>query len=147
MRAATAPYVRGVGIEDSLIVSLAVFGEALDDVGVGLVAIGLERVDDHPEAAIRHDGALERRLGLKTDDDFVLLVDIARIMRGDRTWNLRDVENSLFSFFQKEFIQLVPQRFGAFCGSREERLVSFVRCVVLLDEVADVDLASARDPL
>ena len=78
VRAAAAPHVGRVGVEDAVVVRLAILGEGLDDVRVGLVAVGLERGGDHPEAAVRHDRALERRLGLQPDDDFVVAVDVAR---------------------------------------------------------------------
>ena len=44
---------------------------------VGLVAVGLEAVGDHLEAAVGHDRALQRRIGLQADDDLVFLVDVA----------------------------------------------------------------------
>ena len=44
VRAAAGPHVGGVGVEDALVVRLAVLGERLDDVRVRLVAVGLERV-------------------------------------------------------------------------------------------------------
>ena len=42
VRAAAAADVGGIGVEDALVVGLAVLGERLDDVRVGRVAVGLE---------------------------------------------------------------------------------------------------------
>ena len=68
----------GIRVEDALVVRLPVLGERLHHVRVGLVAVGLEGAEHHPETAVRHDGALERGLGLEPDDDLVVLVDVAR---------------------------------------------------------------------
>ena len=102
VRAAAAPDVGGVGVEDAVVVRLAVLGERLDDVRIGLVAVGLQRGRDHAEAAVRHDGALERRVGLEADDDLVVAVDVARRVGGDRTRNLRDVEHALLALLDEQ---------------------------------------------
>ena len=47
VRAAAAPDVGGVGVEDAVVVGLAVLRERLDHVRVGLVAVGLQSVDHH----------------------------------------------------------------------------------------------------
>ena len=44
MRAAAAADVVGIGVEHAVIVGLAILGEDLDDLRVGLVAEGLQRV-------------------------------------------------------------------------------------------------------
>ena len=41
VRAAASPDVGGVGVEDGVVVRLAVLRERLDDVRIGLVAVGL----------------------------------------------------------------------------------------------------------
>ena len=93
-----------------------------------------------PEAAVRHDGPLERRVGLQADDDLVLAVDVAGRVGGDRAGNLRDVEHALLALLDEQFVQRVPDLLRARGRRREERPVALVRAVVLLDEVADVDL-------
>jgi hypothetical protein len=67
---------------------LAILRERLDDVRVGLVAMRLEGVGDHPETAVRHDRPLQRCLGLQSDDDLVLTVDVARGVGGNGAGNL-----------------------------------------------------------
>ena len=83
---------------------------------------------------------LERRFGLKTHDDFILAIDVAWAMRGDGTWNLRNVEHAFLSLFHKEFVQPIPQVLGPLGCGRKKRPVSLVWLVVLLDEVANIDL-------
>ena len=109
MRAATPPDVCGVGIEDRFVVRLSVLGKCFDHVWIGFVSVGLQGIHNHAKSAVRHDGPLERRLGLKTDDDFILAIDVARAMRGDGTWNLGDVEHAFLALFHKEFVQTIPQ--------------------------------------
>ena len=144
VRAAAAPHVGRIGVEDAVVVRLAILREGLDDVRVGLVAVRLQRGGDHPEAAVGHDRALERRVGLQPDDDFVLAVDVARRMGGDGAWNLGDVEHALAALLDEQvrsFFQIACVRFVA--GARNV-VVAVVGRVVLLDEVPNVDLASAR---
>src|SRR5262245_42571817 len=105
MRAPATPYVGGVCIKHGIIVSLAIFRECLYDVSVRRVAIRLEGADDHPEAAVRHDGPFQRRLSLQPHDDFILAIDIAWTVRDDGTRNLRDIEHSLASFLYEQFVQ------------------------------------------
>jgi hypothetical protein len=88
---------RRVGVEDAVVVGLAVLGEDLADALVRLVAVGLEARRDHPPAAERHDRPLQRRVGLQADDDLVALVDVARRMRRDARRDLRDVEDALLA--------------------------------------------------
>ncbi len=138
--AAAAADVGGVGVEHSGIVGLAIFGEDLDDLRVGLEAVRLEAVGHHLQAAVGHDRPLQRRLGLQADDDLIVLVDVAGVVRGDRARDLRDVEHALLALLDEQVGQLLPDRRGALGRAGEERLVAIIGRVVLLDEVADVDL-------
>src|SRR6185369_3460944 len=58
---------------------------------------------------------------------------------GDATRDLRNIQHALLAFFQEEFVQLRPEVFGACRCGREKQLVAFVRRVVLLDEIANID--------
>src|SRR5205814_8754351 len=66
-------------------------------------------------------------------------VNVARSMRRDRTWNLRNIEHALPPLLNKQVVQPVPNAFGAFGRGRQEGLVSFVWFVIVLDEVPNVD--------
>ena len=65
--------VRRVGVKDAFVMGLSIFREGLDDVRIRFVAIGLQRRQHHAKAAIGHDGPLERRFGLQTDDHFIVV--------------------------------------------------------------------------
>ncbi len=129
-----------VGIEDAVVMGLAILGEDLADALVRLVAIGLEARRHHPPAAERHDRPLQRRVGLQADDDLVLLVDVARRVRQDARGNLRDVEDALLALLREQRLQGLPDALGALGGAGQELAVAFVGGVVALDEVANVDL-------
>ena len=140
VRTAAASDIGSVGIEDPFVVRLAIFCECFDHGGIRLVAIGLESIDDHAEAAVGHDGPFERSLCLQTDDDLVFPIDVARCVRGDRAGNLRDVEHSFFALLDKEFVQAIPDLFRALGSGRQEGSIALIGLVVLLDEVANIDL-------
>ncbi len=140
VRAAGGADVRRVDVEDALVVRLAVLGEDLLEVLVDRVAVRLQRALDHAPATVRHDRALERGIGLQPDDQLGLAVDVARAVRGDGGRRVRvDVVDTLLPLGREHRRELLPHRGGARGGSREERVVSGVRGVVALDEVAHVD--------
>jgi hypothetical protein len=89
VRASAAPHVSRIGIEHGVVVCLAILAEGLDDLRIRLVPVRFQRVDDQAQAAVGHDRPLERRIGLKPDDDLVVLVDVTGRMGGDRAGNLR----------------------------------------------------------
>src|SRR5258708_5719038 len=101
--------------------------------------MSLGAVDAHPKTAIGHDCPLEWRLGLKSNDHFVVPIDIAWIVSGDGAWNQGNVEHALFSFFHEEFVQAIPKVRCACGGTRKEGIVSLIGLVVLLNEVAHID--------
>jgi len=83
-------------------VCLPVLREDLDERRVRLVAIRLETGLDHAPSAKWHDRALERRLGLQTDDDLAILVDVPRTVREDAGWHLRDVDHAFLALLRQE---------------------------------------------
>ena len=66
-----------------------------------LIAVGFQTTQHDSPAAVRHDRALERRVRLKFDDDFVVLVHVTRRVRGDRAWSQRNVEHALLPFLNE----------------------------------------------
>ncbi len=74
--------LRRIGIEDAVIVGLAVLGEGLVHDRVGLETRCLQSSLDHAQPAIGHDGAAERRVGLQPDDHLVVAIDVAGFMGG-----------------------------------------------------------------
>src|SRR5262249_55897176 len=86
--AATAPNVGRVSIENTVVVGLAIFGKRFNHVRVRLEAVSLERAENHAETAVRHDGPLQGSICLQSYDNFVVAVDVARRVRGDRRGDL-----------------------------------------------------------
>ena len=70
-----------VGVEDTVIVRLAIFRERFVDPRVGLEAGRLQARLDHAQPAIRENGALERLIGLQPDDHLVVTIDIPSLVR------------------------------------------------------------------
>ena len=140
------PDFRRIGVEHAVVVGLAILGEDLADFRIGGVAIGFEARGDHAPAAERHDRALERRVGLQADDDFIVLVDIAGLVREDAGRHLRHVEDALFAFLREQRLQRLPYAERALGGALQEGAVALVGGVVELDEIAHVDslLPNAR---
>jgi hypothetical protein len=64
-------------------VCLSILREGFDYIRIGFVAVRLQGVEDHAEAAVGHDCAFERRIGLQPDNYFVLAIDIAGRVGGD----------------------------------------------------------------
>jgi len=136
---------RRVHVEDAVVVRLAVLAEDLTDHRVGLVAVGLQRLLDHPVATVGHDRALEGSVRLQPDDELVGLVDVAGGVRGDGRRGVRvDVVDALLTLGREHRRQAVPDPGGAGGGAGEERAVPLVRRVVALDEVAHVDVVRPR---
>jgi hypothetical protein len=61
-------------------------------------------------------------------------------MRGDGTWNLGNIKYTFLSLFHKEFVQPIPQVLGPLGCRRKKRPLSLIWLVVLLDEVANINL-------
>ena len=124
---AAAHDLRRVGIEDAVVVRLAIVCEGLMHSRIGGEARGLEPGFDHAQAAGREDGAAERAVGLQADDDFVVAVDPARRV-GEHGGGRRrvDVEHALALLFLEERLQLRPDRLGARRRPDEEGLVALV---------------------
>jgi len=141
VRAAGGQDVGRVGVEDAVVVGLAVAREDLADALVGLVAVRLQAALDHAPAAVRHDRPLQRRVRLQADDQLVRLVDVAGAVGGDRPRRRGvDVEDAAArTLLAHQLGHPLPQRLGPWGRPGEERPVSLVRRVVALDEVADVD--------
>jgi len=68
-------------------------------------------------------------------------------MRGDRTWKLRNIEYPALALFEEQIVQLGPDAFCTCSGRSEKKLISLIRSVVLLYEVANIDLALPQTSL
>ena len=134
----------GVDAEDAVVVGLAVLGEDLLDLRIGLLAGFLDGLLDHAPAAVRHHGALAGHVGLQADDHVVDFrrFDVAGREGVDacRGVGVNVVDALLALHGQVVVVEVLPQMLGLLGGRRQEALVALVRGVVLLDEVSNVDI-------
>ena len=74
------------------------------------------------------DGPLEGLVGLQADDDLVVAVDVAGLVREEGRGCLRiDGEHTLLSFLLEERLKLGPHGLGALGGAGEKPFISCVR--------------------
>ena len=112
---------------------------------VGLVAVGGAGLLRHLDAAVGHKGALQGLVGLQTDDllqILQLLVDVAGAVGGQAAdhLGLHIQHAALGALGLLQLLQSAPQLIGRLGGACQKAFVAVVRGVVLLDEVADIDL-------
>ena len=123
---------------------LAVLGEDLLDLRIGLLAGFLDGLLDHTPAAVRHHGALARHIGLQTDNHIVDFrgIDVAGREGVDarRGVGVHVVDALLALHGQIVVVQILPQVLGLVGGVSQEGLVALIWRVVLLDEVADINV-------
>src|SRR5262249_29283343 len=108
MRAAATPYVGRVSVEYRLVVRFSVLRKNFDHLRIRFVSVRLERSYYHAQPTIRHDCPFEWGIGLESNDDFILAIDIPWLVSRDGAGNLGDIEDSSFSLFYKEFVQSIP---------------------------------------
>jgi hypothetical protein len=101
MGTAACPNIRSIGIEHSIVMRFPILGKRVH-YGLGrFIAIGLKRSQHHSPAAVWHDRALQWRIRLKSHNDFVVLVDVTRRVRGDRARDQRNVEHAFLALLHK----------------------------------------------
>ena len=124
---------------------LAVLGPDFRDFLVALEAVAFQTLLNHAQAAVRNDGAFQRSVGLQTDDDFERLINVAGVVRGDAGRDVSgNVEHAAFGvlFFLQQIGHFGPQCRGPGGRAGQEGIVTCVRRVILLDEVADIDFCT-----
>ena len=142
--ACRADFLR-VGVKDRRIVRLVIFRKDLVELRADLVAVVLECLLCHADAAVGHERLLERLVRLQSDDFFEVFqrgVDIAgavcRQARDDLRLHVEDA--ALRALLLLQFLHARPQAVRRVCRRREKALVAIVRRVVALDEVTNIDL-------
>ncbi len=128
-----------IGVEHTVIVGLAILAEDLTQCRIRRVAVGLQARRHDAPAAERHDGPLERRVGLQADDQLVGLVDISRRMGQDAGWHLGHVQDPLLALLCQERLQRLPEATRAVGGACQEIAFALVRRIVALNELAQID--------
>ena len=124
---------------------LAVEGVVLDNLGVDLIAVLGSSLHGDADTAVDVQSALERLIGLKTNDGLALGVsgvDVASGVAHDTRNGLgvHIEDTALLALLKQQVENLAPQLLGTLGRAGEERLVALVGGVVLLDKVADVNL-------
>ncbi len=142
---ASGAHLRRIGVEDGLVVGLVVLVEDLVVLIVHMEAIGLGRLLGHLDAAVGHEGTLEGLVGLKAHNALelgVVGVDVARAVGGQARDDLGlAVENAAVGALGGlELLHTAPKLVGRLGRTGEEALVAVVGGVVVLDEVANIDV-------
>ena len=145
MSGAASAHLGLVHVEHAGVVRLALVGVEVDDLGVDLIAVLGSGLAGDADTAVDVQSALERLVGLETNNGLtlgMLGVDVAGRMRQDTGHDLGvHVENTaLLTLLEHEGHDVIPQLGGALGGAHQERFIALVGGVVLLDEVADIDL-------
>ena len=141
---AGALHLGGVGVKHSGVVGAGIFGEDLVQLLAGLVAVGGAGLLRHLDAAVGHEGALERLVGLQTDHLFQILqfgIDVAGAVgrQAGNNLSLHIQHAALGALFLLQDLQSAPKFVGGVGGTGQEGLVTVVGTIVFLDEVADID--------
>jgi hypothetical protein len=64
-------------------VSFAVLAENFSEACIRLIAVGLEARGNHSPTTKRHDDPFQWGIGLQTDDDLAIFIDVAGSVRQD----------------------------------------------------------------
>ena len=139
-----ALHLIGVSIEYAFVVGLAVFCEDFVQLLRRLVAVRCAGLLSHLDAAIGHEGTLQRFVGLQTDDALQILclwVNVTGTVGGHRTDDFRlHIQHAAFgTLCLLQLLKLTPKGVRSLGRSYEETLVTIVSGVVVLDKVSNVD--------
>ena len=131
-----------VNIEDGFVMGLAVLGEDLLDVFVNFLASFLDGCFNHAPSAIWHHCTLEWDIGLETDDHVVIFANVASRECIDVGRNLCiDVVDAALTLHVEILVgESIPNLQGLLRRTGQEGCIAFVRRVILLDKVADIDV-------
>ena len=138
-------HLGGVRIEDALVVGLAILVENLIVLVVDMETVVLGSLLGHLDAAVGHEGALERLVGLKTHNLLQVLhlgIDVASAIGGqagnDLGLALEDAVVGALGCLK--LLDLAPELVGRVGRTGQEGVIAVIGGVVALDEVADVDV-------
>ena len=140
-RFTTAQHIRRIGIEHPLIVRFTQVGKQIFKVRIHFTTVGLERTFDHVDTAERMQRALQRLLRLQSNDLFQFLFNIAGIMRGNRSGNIRiEIDRGvgrIFNMYSRH--HFLPQCGGCRRGLGKKGFVPFIRRIVVLNKITDIN--------
>ena len=107
-----------------------------------LISVGLAGVSRHTDTAEGINASLKRLVGLKSHDYFLILINIAcRIVakRGDRA-RVNRKHTTALTLYCLKLLQTCVERNRPVGSTCEKARVSRIGGVVLVDEIADVDM-------
>ena len=147
MAVACSTHLRCICIKYCLVMRLVVLGKNLVQLRIRMVSVHLARFLCHLDSAEGHERTLQRLVGLKSDHLLQILhglVDISGAICGQRGNHLRLLiqDAALLTLFLLQLLQSSPKLVSCFGRICQEALISLIRCVVLLDKVAHIALAS-----
>ena len=133
--------VFGVHIEYTLVMGFTVFGEDFFQHRVQFAIVRFAGTFNHFDAAKRNDRTFQRSFSLQTNNFLERFVDVASIVRSDGRSNggvkINWRVSAVFQF--NAFHYAVPQLGGCISRTSQEGFVTFIRGIVFLNEVTDVD--------
>ena len=133
--------VFGVYVKHALVMSFAVFGEDFLQHRVQLAIVRFAGTFYHFDTTERDNRTFQRRFSLQANDFLETFLDVASVMRSDggRKGSIKINRRVSAVFLFNAFHYGVPQLGGRVSCASQEGLVTFVRGIVFLDEVAYVD--------
>ena len=136
-----AQHIRRVGVEYALVMGFTQFCKLIFKISVHLTTISIKRAFDHIDAAKRMQSALERLIRLQTDDFFQFLFNITRIVCGNCRCNIGiEINRRVRRVFNTNTRHhLFPQCSGRRRCFGEERFIPFIRRVVVLNKITDIN--------
>jgi hypothetical protein len=132
----------GIYIEDTIIVGLAVVGEDIGNARVNFETILMDCLLDDLVPTEGLHSTTKDLVSLQTDDDFVILINIAWSESRD-TRNRAGIDRAyamwVFALFLESLEAMLPDALGLLRRTGEEGGVTIIRGDILRNEVADVE--------
>ena len=132
-----------VDIENSLVVCFMIFSKDFMKFWVWLISISCTSLLCHLNSTVRHECSLKRLVCLKTYNllkVFHTLIDIPwAICCQSGYYICFHIKNATFcTFFFLKLLKSSPQFVGCFSWSFQERVISFIWSVVILDKTSNI---------
>ena len=136
-------HLRGISIKHAVIMSFAILMENLVQLLWWLVAVCCTSLLCHLDTTVRHEGTLQRLIGLQTNYLLQLLSTLANIGStiSCQSWNnfcFHIKHTTLGTLLLLEFLQHSPKGVGSLSRFCQERLIAVVASVVVLNEVTKI---------
>ena len=134
-------HLRCICVKHSIVMSLSVFLEKINDLWIYMITIIFAGLNCHTDTTIRLKWTFKRFICLKTYDLLFILIQISRSMRCNTWDNLSvHVQNSALStLFSRQFHYLIPQILCSLCRTSQERIITFIWCIILLNKITDIN--------